>query len=264
MARYQWDKFTERTVENGIDRGVLFPYNGGGVVWNGLTSFNETARDEDEVTINYYEGIPSNFFTIRTPRDVSISSYTYPNALNGMMGVSYDEFGVGYADQQTNAFCSFTFRTMKYNSDGYKIHIFVNMIPKESDLVYNTINGSAEYTQFTWTFKGIPVYENGRLFNHLIIDSDKVVNKEFLEQFENELYSAGNYFSSIYNWLLLFNWIKISEKDGVWELLGRERNITRNKEDGSFTLRKINSTTTNGQFKAHDDMEGPPWVRFTD
>ena len=47
MARLVWDKTGERFYETGVDRGVLYPIQEGGVyskgvAWNGLTAVTES------------------------------------------------------------------------------------------------------------------------------------------------------------------------------------------------------------------------------
>ncbi len=48
MTRLVWDQLGDRVYETGLDRGVLYFTDGGGVPWNGLTSVEErSTRDID-------------------------------------------------------------------------------------------------------------------------------------------------------------------------------------------------------------------------
>ncbi len=54
LSSLSWDDPDNRYFQHGIDRGVLYPSVGAGVVWNGITGFDEAS--DSSTSIYYIDG----------------------------------------------------------------------------------------------------------------------------------------------------------------------------------------------------------------
>ena len=197
-----WDADNEKIYESGTSQGVLYLKNGDeygeGVVWNGLTSVNETSEGGEPNVIwaddIKYISIPSN-----EDAGFSIEAYTYPDEFEICDG-SRTVRGVTVHQQARRVF-GFTFKSKIGNANqgleyGYKLHIYYNCLASPSERSYSTINDSPEAISFNWDVTTTPV-EIGTISGvalkptaHLTIDSRKVTAAS-LATLENILYGDG-------------------------------------------------------------------------
>ena len=172
MTRLDWDKTGSRLYETGVDRGVYYPLNGLGVVWNGLTSVTESPSDSDEKA-RYIDGIK-----VRSRRGAgefggTIDAFTYPEAL-----------GVSLVSAQRPSAFNLSYRVK--SGDGYKIHLIYNVLIAPSAMSYQ----QEDTAPLSWEFTTRPIPIPGaRVSSHLIIDTSKAY-PQTLEALEAVLYGA--------------------------------------------------------------------------
>lgn len=145
ITRLTWDKI--RDYELGLDRGVLYPTNGPGEPWNGLTSVTESLIDVD-TQIGYLDGVKTNRRSRVGDFSGTIEAFTYPEPFPKTFGLSY-----------------------RVNSAmGYKIHLVYNVLVTPSSFNYQ----QSDTDSFSWDFttKPIPI-PDARLSAHLVVDGSQ-------------------------------------------------------------------------------------------
>lgn len=156
MTKLVWDDIDSRRYETGVDRGVYYPKDGSGEVWNGLTSVQESPSDSDEKP-RYIDGIK-----VRSRRGLgefsgSIEAFTYPPSFGDHLVMH----------QRRNVF-DMSYRVM--TKDFYKIHLVYNVLVSPTNDSYQ----HEEVSPFSWDFTTRPVAIPGsNLSAHLVIDTAK-------------------------------------------------------------------------------------------
>lgn len=172
MAKLVWDKTGPRQFTSGVDRGVYYPTDSPGEVWNGLASVKESPSDTD-VRTRYVDGLPTRRASRPGSFAGSIEAYTYPDVFEeDVAGRRFPKtFGLSYR-VQTNG--------------SYKIHILYNVLVKKNDQNYEQEDPSI----FSWDFTTKPItIPDARTTAHLVIDAS-VAYPWTLEALENALYGS--------------------------------------------------------------------------
>lgn len=183
MAKIVWDNTGKRTYETGVDRGVLYPIQAGGlytkgVAWNGLTAVTESPSGA-EATPLYADNI--KYLNLVSAEDFgcTIEAYTYPDEFAECDGSAAIATGV-YAGQQSRKVFGLCYRTIlgndvDSNNHGYKLHLIYGCLASPSEKSYSTVNDSPEAITFSWEVKSTPVNVSGfKPTAVLTIDSTKV------------------------------------------------------------------------------------------
>ena len=198
MSKLIWDNAGERLYETGVDRGVLYPIQEGGlytkgVVWNGLTAITESPSGA-EATPLYADNI--KYLNLVSAEDFgcTIEAYMYPDEFAECDGSAEIATGV-YAGQQDRKVFGLCYRTVlgndtDSNGHGYKLHLIYGCLASPSEKSYSTVNDSPEANTFSWEVKSTPVNVSGfKPTASLTIDSTKV-NAEKLANLEKVLYGS--------------------------------------------------------------------------
>ena len=196
MSKLVWDKTGERFYETGVDHGVLYPIQAGGlynkgVVWNGLTAVTESPSGA-EATALYADNIKYLNLISAEEFGATIEAYTYPDEFAECDGSAELTAGV-YIGQQPRKTFGLCYRTVIGNdvdndSFGYKLHLIYGALAAPSEKGYSTINDSPEAITFSWEIKTTPVnVTGGKPTACLTIDSTKV-DKDKLIALEAILY----------------------------------------------------------------------------
>ena len=198
MSKIIWDNAGERTYETGVDHGVLYPIQEGGlytkgVAWNGLTAVTESPSGA-EATPLYADNI--KYLNLLSAEDFgcTIEAYTYPDEFAECDGSAEIATGV-YAGQQARKVFGLCYRTIlgndtNSNAHGYKLHLIYGCLASPSEKSYSTVNDSPEAITFSWEVKSTPVNVSGfKPTAVLTIDSTKV-NAEKLANLEKVLYGS--------------------------------------------------------------------------
>lgn len=164
MSVLQWDKTGERVFENGVDQGVLYIPNAGGVydsghAWNGLVTVTESPSGA-EATKTYADNRVYATLVSAEEYGASIEAYTYPDEWAQCDGSATPTPGVALGQQSRKSF-GLSYRT-KVGNDldpdaGYKIHLVYGCTAAPSEKAHNTINDSPEATTFSYELTTTPV-----------------------------------------------------------------------------------------------------------
>lgn len=200
MTKLTWDGTGQRYYETGVDHGVLYIPNAGGVydngvAWNGLTTVTESPSGA-EATALYADNIKYLNLISAEEFGATIEAYTYPDEFAQFDGQATPHAGVVVGQQARKPF-GLSYRTRLGNdvdgSDyGYKLHLIYNANAAPSEKAYATINDSPEAITFSWELTTTPVYAGDTLkpTAQLVIDSTKV-NAAALSDLEDALYGTA-------------------------------------------------------------------------
>lgn len=193
MAVLEWDNTEEKTVQGGVDRGVLYVHGQSGVAWNGLIALKR--KGGDKTTAVYYDGRKINDLIEYGDYEAELTAFSFPDEFLVCFGVVDEQVGVQAHGQPRPRF-NLTYRTKIYdslgNEIGYKIHLVWNLLAVEKDEDSSTTSESLSPMEFSWDVFGIPPDAEGfRPTCHLTIDSTKV-DPYILEDVENWLYGNEN------------------------------------------------------------------------
>lgn len=202
MSKLIWDKIGERFYETGVDHGVLYPIQTGGVyskgfAWNGLSTVTESPSGA-EPSATYADNI--KYLNLMSTEEFSatIEAYTYPDEFAECDGSAELAEGV-YAGQQNRKMFGLSYRTIlgndvDSNDYGYKLHLVYGGMAAPSEKGYSSINDSPEAIAFSWEVSTTPVeitktIEGKKLkpTSCITIDSTKI-DPEKLAKLEEILY----------------------------------------------------------------------------
>lgn len=197
MSRIAWDKPGARRYEVGVDRGVLYLSDGTAVPWNGLTSVSKSSSSDLEPV--YYDGVKVQDIVTLGEFVGSISAITYPDALDGLVGLLGVGCGVAVGDQPPKRF-SLAYRSMVGDDlkglGHYKIHLAYNLLAAPADTNHQSTTESPAVMELNWNVTALPeeviLSEDTPLMRptaYLVIDSRKV-DPLLLEVLENLLYGS--------------------------------------------------------------------------
>lgn len=196
MAKVVWDKTGERFYETGVDHGVLYPIQEGGlynkgVAWNGLTSVSESPSGAESTAV-YADNIKYLNLLSAEEFSATVEAYTYPDEFAECDGSTIVTPGLTIGQQSRKMF-GLCYRTMIGNDvdgqeHGYKLHLIYGCQASPSEKGYQTINDSPEAITFSWEVTTTPVNVTGHKATAcLTIDSTKV-KPEKLTALEEILY----------------------------------------------------------------------------
>ena len=198
MSKIVWDQTGERLFETGVDRGVLYPIQTGGlynkgVAWNGLTAVTESPSGA-EATDLYADNI--KYLSMRSAETfgATVEAYTYPDEFAECDGSAQLVEGVVIGQQSRKMF-GLSYRTVlgndvDLNDHGYKLHLIYGATASPSEKAYATINDSPEAITFSWEVATTPVNVAGfKPTASVIIDSTKA-DPTCLKNLEDILYGG--------------------------------------------------------------------------
>lgn len=193
-----WDAIGEKRYEMGTDHGVLYPAVDGaypkGVVWNGLTAFNESPEGGDANDM-WADNIKYGSIRAAEKYNFSIEAYTYPDEFAACNGEAEVAPGVTIGQQSRKSF-GFAVRTLEGNDvdqdAGYKLHLCYGCTASPSGRDYSTVNDSPDAITFSWDVETTPVNVSGfKPTASLTIDSIKA-GAEKMKKIEDILYGTDS------------------------------------------------------------------------
>ena len=198
MAKLVWNEIGKRFYETGVEKGVLYPQEGGaypkGVVWDGLTGVTESPSGA-EATPLYASNIKYLNLMSKEEFGATVEAYTYPDEFAECDGSAELTKGVSVGQQPRKLF-GMSYVTLKGNDTestdhGYKIHLIYGAMASPSERAYATVNESPEAITFSWTITTTPVEIKGMKPSACItIDSTKVEAPK-LKALEDALYGTA-------------------------------------------------------------------------
>jgi hypothetical protein len=198
MTKLAWDQTGERTYEAGVDHGVLFiPDDGGvyttGFAWNGLTTVTEKPSGAD-ANPQYADNIKYLNLIAAEEFGATVEAFTYPLEFAQCDGTSTPTPGVSVGQQTRKPF-GLAYRTIVGNDIdggdyGYKLHLIYNALAAPSEKAHATINDKPEAMAFSWDVTTTPVEVTGlKPTASLTVDSTEV-SSAGLTALETALYGA--------------------------------------------------------------------------
>lgn len=203
MTKILWDQVGQRTYETGVDHGVLYLLDNGGVYdtgfgWNGLVTVTESPSGA-ESNAQYADNI--KYLDIQSAEEFggTIEAFTYPDEFAECDGSKVVEGGISIAQQPRRPF-GLSYRTIlgndvSGNNYGYKLHLVYGAKVAPSERAYGTVNDSPEPITFSWEFSTTPVPVGTiggveyKPTSTLVIDSTKV-DADALADLEDMLYGT--------------------------------------------------------------------------
>lgn len=197
MDMLEWGKPGEKTFETGVNRGVLYIGDAGhsvGVPWNGLTSVEEAAND-NEMASYYFDGI--KYLDQQSPTDyaATLRAFTYPEEFEEFDGFDSPNAGLIFGNQPVRRTFGLSYQTrigddLSGTDLGYKIHLAYQLSAKPDARAYSTMGDSSTLSDFGWTISGIPQWVPGyRPTAHVTLDSRRL-DPRLLSGIESILYGA--------------------------------------------------------------------------
>ena len=182
MSKLVWDQSGKRLYETGVDHGVLYPIQTGGVyskgvAWNGLTAVTESPSGADVNDI-YADNMKYLGLVGAEKFGATVEAYTYPDEFAECDG-SVELVKGATIGQQTRKVFGMVYRTVigndvDGNEHGYKLHLIYGATAAPSEKAYNTINEDPEAITFSWELSTTPVNVTGhKPTASLTIDSTK-------------------------------------------------------------------------------------------
>ena len=182
MSKLVWDQSGKRLYETGVDHGVLYPIQTGGVyskgvAWNGLTAVTESPSGADVNDI-YADNMKYLGLVGAEKFGATVEAYTYPDEFAECDGSVELVKGATIGQQNRKVF-GMVYRTVigndvDGNEHGYKLHLIYGATAAPSEKAYNTINEDPEAITFSWELSTTPVNVTGhKPPASLTIDSTK-------------------------------------------------------------------------------------------
>lgn len=183
MSKLVWDKTGERLYETGVDHGVLYPIQTGGVyskgvAWNGLSAVTESPSGA-EASPFYADNIKYLNLMSAEEFGATIEAYMYPDEFAECDGSAEIATGVSIGQQARKVF-GLSYRTLlgndvDSNDYGYKLHLIYGALAAPSEKGYSTINDSPEPITLSWEITTTPINVAGfKPTACVTIDSTKV------------------------------------------------------------------------------------------
>ena len=182
MSKLVWDQSGKRLYETGVDHGVLYPIQTGGVyskgvAWNGLPAVTESPSGADVNDI-YADNMKYLGLVGAEKFGATVEAYTYPDEFAECDGSVELVKGATIGQQNRKVF-GMVYRTVigndvDGNEHGYKLHLIYGATAAPSEKAYNTINEDPEAITFSWELSTTPVNVIGhKPTASLTIDSTK-------------------------------------------------------------------------------------------
>lgn len=190
MSKLVWDQSGKRLYETGVDHGVLYPIQTGGVyskgvAWNGLTAVTESPSGADVNDI-YADNMKYLGLVGAEKFGATVEAYTYPDEFAECDGSVELVKGATIGQQNRKVF-GMVYRTVigndvDGNEHGYKLHLIYGATAAPSEKAYNTINEDPEAITFSWELSTTPVNVTGhKPTASLTIDSTKADPTKLVE-----------------------------------------------------------------------------------
>lgn len=218
MTSLVWGASGDRIYESGVDRGVLFPPNGVGVAWNGLTGVSE-APVGGAPQAYYLDGIKYLQIAAAEEYAATITAFSAPPEFAQCDGTGSLYAGLFITQQPRKPF-NFSYRTMVGNDvdgldAGYKLHLVYNALAKPSQVSNASYNNTPSPNTYSWGITTVPILAPGfKPSAHLVIDS-RISGGGVMWAIESMLYGTDTtdpVFPTIDQLLTIF------ESDGLDEL----------------------------------------------
>lgn len=152
MTRLVWQPPLDKAYETGVDRGVLYPSSGPGVVWNGLTGVDINSVGNDVESL-YFDGVKYLDFVANRDFQASVSGFSAPEEFGPCLGEVSVVRGFILTRQPKIPF-GMCYRTRV--GTGYKLHLVYNATVASNGRQYSTLGQDVSPTEYTWMIDAVP------------------------------------------------------------------------------------------------------------
>jgi len=171
MTRLVWGD-AQRKYEAGVDRGVFYPENSPGVVWNGLISIDEAVVGA-ELNSYYFDGIKYIDLVSSSTYQATLTAFWAPEEFSDSLGDLAVVPGFILTRQGRTRF-GLSYRTLS-DEDGYKLHVVYNATAVPTSRSHNSLTDSTDLSPRSWTIDAVPLRSTThRPSAHFIFDSTKM------------------------------------------------------------------------------------------
>lgn len=170
MTKLTWAQKAQSRYEVGVDRGVLYPTSGPGVVWNGLISVSDTFEG-GEKTAYHFDGI--KYLELVSPKNfqAQVTAYSAPRQFAECIGERTVVPGF-VLTRQPRARFGLSYRTLMEPDRGYKLHLVYNALANPTERGHKTQSDTAEAGTRSWTINAVPPKRDTyRPTAHFVFDS---------------------------------------------------------------------------------------------
>ncbi len=172
MTRLSWGDPDARRYETGVDRGVLYPPDDAGVVWNGLVNVQQAYTGGDVKSL-HYDGIKYLDFVSPRSFQATLTAFSAPEEFSEFVGNRAVSPGFILTNQPRRQF-GLSYRTLIDGGPQYLIHIVYNALASPSGRGYSSLAQAPQADTFSWTIDAVPSSSNThRPSSHYIFDSTK-------------------------------------------------------------------------------------------
>lgn len=190
MTKLVWGRSDLRMYETGVEKGVLYPLSGSGVVWNGLMNVEESYIG-GELTPLYYDGIKQLDFVSYKIYKAKLSAFSAPEDFSQCMGNLSVVPGFILTRQPRQKF-GLSYRTRIGDGPEYKLHLIYNAIASFDGINYSTVGGDTAPAVLSWNVDATPILQTGiRPTAHYIFDST-LLSPSKLTTVTNILYGTAS------------------------------------------------------------------------
>lgn len=172
MSTLVWDNTKVRMYETGIEKGVFYPSDGPGVVWNGLLSVVENLSGGEQGSyaadgVTYLNSVGARNY------QATVQAFSAPREFSPYVGDLEVIPGFILTRQPRKQF-GFSYKSLIANI-GYKIHLVYNATATPTSRSYASTNDSPVPMNLEWKIDAVPVATAGyRPSAHYIVDSTKI------------------------------------------------------------------------------------------
>lgn len=172
MTRLVWGLEEQRRYEAGVDRGVLYPPDAPGVVWNGLVSVDETFTG-GEVQSLHYDGIKYLDYVSPKNYQATLTAFRAPEEFEQFVGRRPLVPGLIFTRQPRQRF-GLSYRTLLEDNLGYRLHLVYNALASPSSRGYRSLSPNQQADTVSWKIDAVPPRSNTHKPSaHYIFDSTK-------------------------------------------------------------------------------------------
>lgn len=173
MTRLVWNLEEQRRYEAGVDRGVLYPPDAPGVVWNGLVTVDESVLGGETQPL-HYDGIKYLDYVGPKNYQATLTAFSAPEEFQPFVGRRPLVPGFLLTRQARQRF-GLSYRTLIEDNRGYKLHLVYNALASPTSRSHSTLSQAQQVNTMSWKIDAVPPRSNThRPSAHYIFDSTKI------------------------------------------------------------------------------------------
>lgn len=204
MAKLTWGATHEKTIENGVRRGVIYPMTSdgsyeNGVAWNGIAGITLSPSGAERTSIYANDRRYLSLYSVED-LGMTVDAYNIPEEFKKCCGIVSLMDGVDIRQQDRTAF-GFCYRTNVADDSsgeaGYKIQIVYSCLALPSSVNFQSEADNSEPVQYAFDISTLPVHVTGLKPVAIVVISSLSVNTTRLKDLEDVLYGKEGKFARL-------------------------------------------------------------------